>query len=141
MLSSTNNTMNDCCVCYEPTKYLTICNHNICNNCTDLMTQNKILCPYCRRVRTDICPDCLDRNEICICCVKYLFRINKDKFVLRVKFWELTKEFFFHNKKLMNPINNVIDEFIYRMMDKNITESIKQDFREAVVNCIYDFLS
>jgi len=58
-----------------------------------------------------------------------------------VKFWELTKEFFFHNKKLMNPINNVIDEFIYRMMDKNITESIKQDFRETVVNCIYDFLS
>ena len=63
----------ECVVCYDNTKHKTNCNYYVCTNCTDDMLINKELCPYCRQTRTDICNYCNDRNQICVCCVKYLY--------------------------------------------------------------------
>src|SRR5258708_4089010 len=60
-----------CCICLEPTKYKTSCNHYICIACSE---QNaKPDCPLCRQMRKDICYLCYELTLSCPCYIKYLF--------------------------------------------------------------------
>ena len=65
----------DCVVCYDLTSYrIPNCKHYVCDRCTDKMTVNKNLCPYCRTVRGDICTCCNNTLINCtLSCVRYLF--------------------------------------------------------------------
>jgi hypothetical protein len=40
------NTGLECCVCYNNTAKMTICNHLLCNSCKTQLTKKE--CPYCR---------------------------------------------------------------------------------------------
>src|SRR6266853_1599649 len=66
-----SRSQNECCICYENTKYKTSCNHYICIQCSDSNAKSE--CPLCRQARKDICYLCHELTLTCVCYVKYLF--------------------------------------------------------------------
>ena len=106
----------ECVICYDNTNYKTNCGHYVCNDCTDRMIINKILCPICRQRRTDICIYCKDRNQICNCSNKYIFDNNDKWFSLRYNLWRYVNQCFgielVHNMNLVHIIYKEIDNYI-----------------------------
>ena len=117
----------ECVICYDNTKYKTNCGHYVCNDCTDRMIINKELCPYCRQVRTDICNNCMDRNQICVCCIKYLFiDIYSNRwFSLRCRLWRLVEEFYVMEMVKVS-IEKEIDEYIKCLIFNQLTTEIEE---------------
>jgi len=55
-----HNVLDNCCVCLEPNIVLTLCNHNLCRECHQKITNNKKhpVCPICR-----MCLNCEDYED------------------------------------------------------------------------------